>query len=339
MNRGIKAKTPMKNIFSFCIYKKTSYKIVSMFDFTEQPTATASHKLLSFTTASKASPGTLSSLNFDCLKDKPRLSMKVDTGMSFLSAGSQYLVHFPMDRFIYGGYGSLSVLNVNGQEQFHVKYDSQLLDISWSSSTNQFLLGLSNNILYSLDISTRELKVAKQILRHLVSCTCYEDTLLITSGGTGCVGTGSVIEVYDMKDNFRLVKSFQPPESCKQHLCITKVRLNFSGLRLHVTLYDPKTKDHFFELRDPTNMHVLAKIDLPETGYYSYFVLSLPTDDFLYNEHFGKELFLIDSNGKLQQKIQTQVPEKILTLAFIADSRCLVILTGPNPFHLHFFDL
>jgi hypothetical protein len=303
------------------IWKKIVVLTVCIGGPTESASSGVLPKSVASSTAVKTTPQTNSSLNCIRLKNEPRMSMEVKIEKAVLGANDQYLLRTSP--------GHINLVNVNGQELFAVKLDSEAREIIWSSDLNGFLILSFDKNLHLLNVEKRKLNKVKEFSRGIRRCTCFENTLLISSDPPE-----PVIEVYDMKNNFKLINVFRSPLSCKINQRITYIRFNVSGSRLGVIVNGSMPSECFFELRNPNNMHILTTININADK-----LLPLPTDEFLLHEYTGTKLFLIDKNGQVEKTIEPYDAEKkISAVAFIRNSKCLVRLTS-CPYQLHFYDL
>jgi hypothetical protein len=265
----------------------------------------------------------LMSLNLNLLKMNPRLSIKSTSGDSCLMcANNKYL--------LYCYDGGLSLLDKKGDEKLKVQRSFTVHDICWSKYLNQFLI-LSDKLLYSLDITagqTQQLKQIKEFNTTMWTCTCYEDTFLVSRQ--------SMIEEYDLS-NWNTKRSFKAPVICKETQTIKTIRFNSNGTHLGVILRegDHPNYRNSFELRNANDMNILKVVEL-NNGYCLYRLLSLPHQQFLVNSTFDSKLLLINSNGQLEEKLAYDA-ECLYSTALINES-CLVIQKD-QPYELRFYDV
>ncbi|CAF1595675.1 unnamed protein product [Didymodactylos carnosus] len=261
-------------------------------------------------------------LNFDRLKTKPRKSVTIRDGIR-MAANDQYLLVCPKNR--------LCLLDKEGNERWNIKRDFEVDDVCYSTYLNQFLI-LGDYDLYSLDLE-RPTKLATEITqfaRNMDECTCYENLILVVKDFGG-----ALVEVWDMKSNWKLHKQYKRPISCKQGQGICTIRFSSDGSYFGVTLTEPPTAKAFFQLRGSEDMKILKIMELPfYEGYCNHYILSLPSNEFLVYKYSEKLMFLLNSSGQCKQTIQ--YAKGICTMALI--NSCFVIQTS-RPDKLHFYDL
>ena len=230
---------------------------------TQSVSSGVASKHFASSTASKTTSQTDKSLNLNRLKSKPRLSMEVEIEIAVMCANDHHLLRTTP--------GHLNLINENGKEFFTVKIESQVRSIWWSSHLNRFLILLYNKTLHLLDAESQNLRKVADFSRSMRCCTSFENTLLVSSDSPEVI-----IEVYDMKHNFKLTNVFRSPLSCKKNQVISRIQFNASGSRLGVVYSDSESSQYFFELRNPNDMHILTTVDLVISTLYYHFV-PLPT--------------------------------------------------------------
>jgi hypothetical protein len=210
-------------------------------------------------------------------------------------------------------------------------------DMCWSTHLKRFLLLNPRNIssLLSLDVTGTTIGQPKLVLQYrqvMWSCTCYEETLLVSQGDKG-----SIVEEYNLS-SWKLTKRFETPITCQQNEQIEKIRFNSDGNRLGLILRegdDPNFK-HWFELRTRNDMHILEKINLGIDQWC--WLISLPNEQFLASLWRSKIFFMIDSSGKCHETIDYCDNSKFLNSMVLIGDKYLVIQTW-NPDELRFYDL
>jgi hypothetical protein len=265
-------------------------------------------------------------MDFTKLKQKPRSSMKVDGRVihNIMAANDDCLLYYSI-------YAGLTLLDAKGKEQFTVHRAFSESDICWSSYLNLFLL-VSEKVLYSLDASTQKILKVNDFITMMNSCTCSENTLMVTTANTG-----SSIEVFDMKANFKLIRTFEPPLSCQTDQRISSIRLNTNRSHLGATLTE--SEQQWFELRDSKDMTVLQKVDSLTAHHLTYNLQVLPNDEFFVYSCYTKDSYRINNNGRLKEIIRPSVAEKAITFTnFIPNDKCLVLQMA-RPRQLVFYDL
>ena len=225
-----------------------------------------------------------------------------------------------------------------GNTMQHIQRKFKVSDMCFSSFLNQFLI-LSykpDRRLYSLDPSTHDLKQIQNFSRTIWSCTCYDETLVVSEGDLG-----SKIEVYDLRKNdWKPVRTVTAPSSCEVDQQIEKIRYNSDGSRLGVILRQGSQSNyyHWFELRNPNDMTVLSTIKTNLGNDQWCWLLALPNQQFLATLWRKKRLFLLDSHGELQETTEYDNNVIYLNSTVLVDDKCLVVQTW-KPNELRFYNL
>ncbi|CAF1554277.1 unnamed protein product, partial [Rotaria sp. Silwood1] len=208
------------------------------------------------------------------LREKPNLCLNINSEQDFIAANDKYLLYCASD--------SLCLVDEQGHEKLNIKREFGIHALCWSSYLNRFLiLSGSKPKLYLLDINlsrttTKRLVRVKEFATYMASCTCDDETLMVSS-----TGKGSVIEVYSMF-NWNLIRIFKPPVSCQENHSVDKIRFNSDGLRIGVTIRSEQQKSNYkywFEIRNPRNMHLLHIVDLNSKKWAR--LVTLPNQQFL----------------------------------------------------------
>jgi hypothetical protein len=301
------------------------------------PMLTAAVNLFPVQTAAIAN----SELRFDRLQEKARFCVKIDRkgSSSAMAANDQYLLYCPPER--------LCVIDEQGAEQLSLERTFKVGDICWSFYLNRFLI-LSNKLLYSLDLTTKDLSLIKQFDLSMSRCTCYADTFIVSPKISNF--TSYPIQAYNMSlnmNNWTLVR----PSSSKMTTSIIRrvaaIRFNSTGSRfVAVTWYQlsPSTWFEFYgryDLSISLHSSLLQPFSLSSPNWY---LLSLPNEMFLLNQvGVERKLLLIDKEGNMKEfKIAfdalSENDDLIYTTALIAggEKKCLVVRTSTE---LRFYDL
>ena len=297
--------------------------------------AATQHSSYSNTTKSRDSAPSLTLNNI--LKKKARLSLNVDIDLTAMTANEKYLLYFNLNR--------ICLIDDKGNEKSRSgPVGFSVSDVCWSSYLNQFLiLDSDHGTAFSLDDSVVGEEKLKPVLdfnkttgflnyfinRLWGSCTCYRDTLLVSS-----FDRQSIVEEYNLS-NMQLIRTHMPPISCKADQKINSIRYNSTGSQIGVLVCEgPLEKQRqYFELRESHNMHALSQVELG-FGLYTR-LLSLPNNKFLVSFRENNIYFLINSDGTLNETINYD--GKILSNALI-NGKCLVVQTR-DPCQLHFYDI
>jgi hypothetical protein len=264
-------------------------------------------------------------LNFNRLKMKSRKSVDIVDGQR-MASNDEYFLVCPKNK--------LSLLDSQGKEHWSIIRDFEVYDICWSTYSKQFLI-LSDKDLYSFDL-TRKTPLMTEISQFspdMDECTCYDNIFIVMSDYGG-----PVIEVWDMKMNWKLIQCYKQPMSRKEGQGICSIRFSSSGIYLGVTLTEPRIGKAYFQIRNWQDMKVLQTVELPfYEGFCNHYILAVPNDEFLVHKYSEREMFLFDSNGKCKQTIQygKRICSKALLLN---DKKCLAVQTS-RPDELHFYDL
>jgi hypothetical protein len=269
-----------------------------------------------------------SKLNFDALKEKPRLVISIHHGDIIMAANEKYLLCCPEGQFL--------LIDEQGNEKLSIQRGFYVNEICWSSYLNQFLiLSGRDRKLYALEINAQQLQQIKEFDQSIITCTCNGETfMVVTEGGK------SKIEKYNLS-NWQLECTFDAPVVDADEY-VQQIQFNSNGTRLGLILGDAVDRpwDNFwFELRDPHDMSRLQKVT--GLGYaFSSLFFSLPLNQeyqYLASICSQNKIFLLDSDGKLKETLEYDNAKEIMSVALINGS-CLVIRTA-KPGELHFHDL
>ncbi|CAF1539793.1 unnamed protein product [Didymodactylos carnosus] len=202
-----------------------------------------------------------------------------------------------------------------------------ILDICWSSFLGRFLI-LTGRALHSLNAETNEVTQIKQVsdknAANFCRCTCSNQTLLVSFHGKG-----SVVEEWDMNEEWKTTKRWQPPVSCQQNEGIVDIRFSCDGSHLGLTVY-LYSQYNQFHVRD-RSMNILNNITFPPSRI-GYLLLSLPDGQWLTHEWDNKQIHMIDRDGKLEQ---TLTYDKSIQRTALIGRRCLVIRTYAHELCFH----
>lgn len=263
-------------------------------------------------------------LNLNKLKDAPRFCMVIESSDFHMAASHNCLLYCPVKR--------LSLINSNGEELFTVTRNFDVLHICWSSYLGQFLILSTENTLYSLDPHTKQfVRVTKFSRNKIRSCTCYAETLMVSN-----YDHKSFIDVYDLRSDYKLIKSYELPVSGEENQYLEVICMNETYLG--VMLNQHTIQRNWFELRRPDDMSILYSTGLVYNDYV-HRVVALPKNEFAIHAHDGKELLVLVKNGTLKLTIKPYPAAKgMVSTAFINDTNCFVIQTN-EPRELHLYDL
>ncbi|CAF3606844.1 unnamed protein product [Rotaria sp. Silwood1] len=264
------------------------------------------------------------------LREKPKLCLNINSEQDLIAANDKYL--------LYCASNSLCLVDEQGHEKLNIKREFGIHDICWSSYLNRFLiLSWSKPKLYLLDINlsrttTKHLVRVKEFATYMESCTCDDETLMVSS-----TGKGSVIEVYSMF-NWNLIRIFKPPVSCKENHSVDKIRFNSDGLRIGVTIRAEQQKSNYkywFEIRNPRNMHVLHIVDLNSKKWAR--LVTLPNQQFLISS--ARKIALVDSDGKITENTPFDTTTETLSIALMNEKYLIIhVKLEKNKRELRFFD-
>lgn len=300
--------------------------VLSESNISTEPKASAEQTVLTTANASAESViKAVTTLNFDQLKIRPRKSINIIQGQK-MACNDKYFLVCPKNK--------LALLDAEGKEHFNVHRNFEVYDICWSTYLKRFLI-LSEKDLYSLDLTRQTplmIEIA-QFTRDMDECTCYDNIFMMISDYGG-----AVIEVWDMKLQWKVIKFYKQPESCKKGQGICTIKFSSNGMHLGVTLTEPRIGKAYFQLRNWQDMKVLKVVELPfYEGFCNHYILALPSEKFLIHKYSEKEMFLFDSNG--QQKQIIRYAKGICSVALLTnDKNCLAVQTS-QPDELHFHDI
>ncbi|CAF1308122.1 unnamed protein product [Didymodactylos carnosus] len=271
-----------------------------------------------------------SALNFESLKEKPRICLKVHSEAGRAMVGNdQYLLYCDSRR--------LRVFDRQVSEKFTVEAPFMVLDVCWSLRLNQFLLlSTDRKMLCALNSTgmLQEPTKVKEFSTEISSCACYNDQFIITT-----TGKGSLIEVYNIT-TWKLIQTYKPPHSCKQNQNIFKIRFNSTGSHVGLILGKGKHPEwkYWFELRNSNIISVLQMTELG-TNIDCCALLSLPHQQFLGVSQYRNSLFIIDSDGKHKE---IQIASKTVQSLGLINEKWLVLETHEtwgSVTELHLYDL
>ena len=262
-------------------------------------------------------------LDFRKLEQKPRLTIGSNAIYSCgMAANNDYL--------LFASNMSLALVDARGEEQYEVRENYDVKDICWSSSLEQFII-LTVAALSTWCPSTPQMVEVKHSSEGMCNCTCNVERLMVTIHAAD-------IAVFDLKSNFRLVKTYKQPVSCGKDQNITAIGFSSDGTQLGVVLDYFQRESSWFESRDASDLRVLRTVTLAPS-MERYCIISLPTAEFLVYSCRAKDLSVIDTNGRLKQTIVSSVNNGgICSAAFIPGQKCLVLETC-EPRILCFYDL
>ena len=165
-------------------------------------------------------------LNFDRLKTKSQKVVTVKEGRR-MAASEQYFLVCPKNR--------LRLLDTYGNEHWSTERDFEVDDVCYSAYLKQFLI-LADEDLYSLDVErpTKLTVEISQFARNMDECTCHENLFLVVKDFGG-----AIVELWDMKSNWKLSKTYAQPISCRVGQGICTIRFSSDGKHLGVTLTAP----------------------------------------------------------------------------------------------------
>ncbi|CAF1397961.1 unnamed protein product [Rotaria sordida] len=269
---------------------------------------------------------------FLALQNKPSSIIRINTSIAAMTVNNNN------NALLYCPEGHLLLIDEQGNEMLNIKREFKISDMCFSSFLNQFFI-LSykpDNIFYSLDSSTHDLKQIKKFSRTIWNCTCYDKALIVSEADPG-----SKIEVYDLcADHWNPVQTFTAPTSCKVDQQIEKIRFNSDGSCLGVILRQGSQPNyyHWFELRDPNNMTVISttKTDLGNDQWC--WLLTLPDRQFLATLWREKKFLLFDSHGELQETTEYDKNVKYLNSTALINGKYLVVQLW-KPDELRFYNL
>jgi hypothetical protein len=224
-----------------------------------------------------------------------------------MANNGQYLLCFPE--------GRLSLIDVQGKEQLTISRDFTPVDVCWSSYLNQFLI-FSFRELYSLERQPENEKLVELMKfssGNVSSGTYFDQTLVV------CI-IGQIIEVYSMQQpNGKLLRRFDPPLTCDREAqeTIVDVKFNNDGSYLAVAITG---KQNQVQLRNPTDLKVLHRLDL-ELGIYC--IRPLPNNEYLLHSYAGDELFLVNEDAKIKQKIRFD--RLFESVSLFVKEKCLIV--------------
>ena len=237
-------------------------------------------------------------LDFDRLKEKPRLCINSEAGEDFgiICSNGEYFICCSTSGFI--------LIDKEGhQQKLNIKLDFTVYDICWSSYLQKFFISsvYPDYALYLLDPKAQTLKkVNKKVSRF----ACYEKTLLVYASRT-------TIEVY------RLASSAAADDDDE---CLMK------SLEEPVEILGP-----------PITCDADESIyDIYFSSDGKYVVLGLHYIDYDYGEHpesysWGAfRAFRYDGDGDMMRKIGPNISNP--------DGRCLLALPNETFLHLRSYD-
>jgi WD40 repeat protein len=262
---------------------------------------------------------TPTSQDLNQLENSPRLQFTIRGDFYPMAANDKYLLYCPKN--------SLCVIDADGHEILDVEREFEVYDICWSSYKNRFLI-LDTKQLYSLNRKTKKCISVLDFDKKMYSCTCYEDTLLVSRYHS------NTIEAYKMK-NWKLIQTIKPSDLKGEDQNIRQIRYDIDGNYLGL-LVKGRHSNYSFELRDADDLEMLfRRVDLDCKCPCD--IVLLPDDQFLISLSKKKKCVLIDTDGELKETINYS--QEVQSIAFIGNKKnCLVIQTD-KPAKLRFHDL
>ncbi|UJR07073.1 hypothetical protein I4U23_011361 [Adineta vaga] len=243
------------------------------------------------------------------LIEEPRKRVQIDFDRKVMATDGQYLLCFPK--------GKLSLIDAQGKEHLSINRDFMAIDVCWSSYLNQFLIcSLDELYLFKTESENEKLIEVMKFNKKVSAATCFDQTLFV------CF-SHKIIEVYSMQQtNWKLLQRFDPPLTCNFDAdeIIADLKFNSDGSYLAVAIGGTKNVQNQLQLRSPTDLTVLHRLDL-DSGIHC--LHSLPNNEYLLHAFLDKELFLINADGKMKQKLRYD--RLIESVGLIVNEKCLVI--------------
>ncbi|CAF1572531.1 unnamed protein product [Didymodactylos carnosus] len=259
--------------------------------------------------------------DFNKLKEKPQRQITVDGDHGSMGVSDMNLLYYGKD--------ILCLTDRSGHKTNTLPSgELNVWDICWSSFLDRFLI-LTPTTLHSLNVQTKKVTQIKQVSDKNKTafrrCTCSNHTLLVSFEHRG-----SVVDEWDMSGEWKMMRRWQPPVSCQQNEWIFDIRFSCDGSRLGVTVW---VNDQYnqVQVRD-RSMNILNNITFPCHLAFGYFLLSVPSGQWLTHEWKNKALRIIDRDGILQQ---TLTYDKSVRTTALLGQRCLVIRTDDNELCFH----
>ncbi|CAF1179472.1 unnamed protein product [Didymodactylos carnosus] len=259
--------------------------------------------------------------DFNKLKEKPQRQITVDGDYGSMGVSDMTL--------LYCGKDTLCLTDRTGHKTNTLQSGGLAVwDICWSSFLDRFLI-VTPRTLRSLNVQTKEVTQIKQVSdknkADFCRCTCSNQTLLVSFEHRG-----SVVEEWNMSGEWKMMRRWQPPVSCQQNEWICEIGFSCDGSRIGVAVWVDDQYDQV-QVRD-RSMNILNNITFPCHLAFGYFLLSLPSGQWLTHEVKNKELRIIDGDGILQQ---TLTYDKSVRTTALLGQRCLVIRTNDNELCFH----
>jgi hypothetical protein len=224
-------------------------------------------------------------LDWNRMKDEPRLCLKKMIGSVQMASNDRYLLYFPQNR--------VSIINENGEEQRTINCNFYPRDVCWSSYLNRFLI-LTYDEIHLLDVKGSGQLPAYEFTRGMQSCTCYDQTLLLVPS------IGSFLEEYNLS-SWKLIRTHKPPVSCSKHQDIQLIRFNSTGTHLGLLIRGKNDDSHeqYFVLHNWNDKMKLVhcSINLTDLSAILYpKLLPLSNQQFAIYSNNNLNLHLIDDS-------------------------------------------